>query len=147
MTVIGKPADLVEFTTEATGTGDITGVLENVSPNRLSPWEAGLRSDDKVTLRITDGDNIEISECTCTGLGSLGWGFTRDTVRVSKVGTDAATTDKLNLSGSAIVAVVQASEDVEANAFSEPIVFPDEDPLVAGAGYWVVGVFTKSAGP
>lgn len=26
------------------------------------------------------------------------------------------------------------------------VVFPDSDPHIAGAGYWVAGVLTKSAG-
>lgn len=39
-----------------------------------------------------------------------------------------------------------SSTTTYADTFFKNIIFPDDDPHIAGAGYWVAGVLTKSAG-
>lgn len=44
-------------------------------------------------------------------------------------------------------ATAEAAAIAAAAAAAPSTIFPDSDPAIAGAGYWVAGVLTKSAGP
>ena len=94
--------------TATAGTGTIT--LGAAYSNAFCTFaEAGVANSDVVAYVIEDGSDFEIGIGTYTSAGTT---LSRDTVRLSKIGGTAGTT-KLTLSGSAVVFLSPAKEDLD----------------------------------
>ena len=102
-----------------------------------SEFNGTVNGDADTTLEINDFNSLENE----INLGPLGQ-VTANNVRLNNVGVVGL----LTLSDSRIVGSNAASVTTYADVMFTNIVFPNSDPHVAGAGYWVGGTFTKSAG-
>lgn len=101
-----KLFDLVKVNIATTGTGTVTfGSV--FSPEFFTPSEVGAVDGDTVRYVLIDGTNIEL------GVGTIGGSVTTmtRTVTRSRVG-GVAGTSKLNLSGTAYLALTAAAADV-----------------------------------
>jgi hypothetical protein len=96
-----------KMTTATTGQGTLT--LGSASDGFVSFADAGVVDAETVTYCIEDGDDFEVGRGVYTASGTT---LTRATVLLSKIGGSAGTT-KLTLSGTAIVYITAAAEDIE----------------------------------
>lgn len=97
----------VKVNTATAGTGTIT--LGSAYSNAFCTFaEAGVANADVVAYVIEDGTDFEVGIGTYTSAGTT---LSRDTVRLSKIAGTAGTT-KLTLSGSAVVHLDAAKEDL-----------------------------------
>lgn len=103
---MGSLYNRARMSTATTGTGTVT--LGQASTGYASFAEAGVQNADVVSYVIEDGNNFETGQGTYT---SVGLTLSRDTVYLSKIAGEAASTDKLSLSGSATVFITGLAED------------------------------------
>jgi hypothetical protein len=96
-----------KMTTATAGQGTLT--LGSASDGFVSFADAGVVDAETVTYCIEDGDDFEVGRGVYTASGTT---LTRATVLLSKIGGSAGTT-KLTLSGTAIVYITAAAEDIE----------------------------------
>lgn len=95
-----------KMTTATTGTGTVTlGIAVTAF---LTFAEAGAANATVYSYVIEDGNDVEFGIGTYTSSGTL---FSRDTVTGSKIGGTAGTS-KINLSGSAIIAITPLAADI-----------------------------------
>lgn len=95
-----------KMTTATTGTGTVT--LGSAVTAFLTFAEAGAVNATVYSYVIEDGNDVEYGIGTYTTSGTL---FSRDTVTGSKIGGTAGTS-KINLSGSAIIAITALAADI-----------------------------------
>lgn len=95
-----------KMTTATTGTGTVT--LGSAVTAFLTFAEAGAVNATVYSYVIEDGNDVEFGIGTYTSSGTT---FSRDTVTGSKIGGTAGTS-KINLSGSAIIAITALAEDI-----------------------------------
>lgn len=101
----GKLFNRVGMTTATTGTGTITLGSAITSPKKYQSFAtAGVANNDVVEYLIEDGVEFELGLGTYTSSGTT---LSRDTVRASSNGGS-----KVNLSGSALVYIDAAAEDL-----------------------------------
>lgn len=100
------PFNRVTFETTTTGTGAVT--VGAAVDGYCTPAEAGITDGTVATWLIRDGDDFEIVQGAYTASGTT---FARTTVRLSKIGGTPGTS-KINLSGSAVVSIVECAEDI-----------------------------------
>lgn len=104
---MAKLFNRAKVNTATAGTGTMT--LGAAVSNAFCTFaEAGVANSDVVAYVIEDGTNFEIGIGTYTSAGTT---LSRDTVRLSKIGGTSGTT-KLTLSGSAVVYLCPAKEDL-----------------------------------
>jgi hypothetical protein len=104
---MAKLFNRAKVTTATAGTGTVTlGAASSAAFFTFA--EAGVANSDVVTYVIEDGTNVEIGRGTYTSAGTT---LSRDTVLISKISGVAGTT-KLTLSGSAVVYIDAAAEDI-----------------------------------
>lgn len=99
--------DSARMDTSTTGTGTVT--LGSAIDKYFTFDEAGAVDGQRYRYRIEDGDDVEIGVGTYTSSGTT---FSRDAVLASKI-SGTAGTSKINLSGSAEIAIVAASQDIQ----------------------------------
>jgi hypothetical protein len=128
-----KLFDRVKVNTSTTGTGDVTfgSVVSNAF---LTPAEAGASDGDTTRYVIVDGTDYE--EGVGTIKSSVG-AMERTTVTKSKISGTAGTT-KLNLSGTAVIAVPGSAQDIliPVNNLAD---LPDADEALDNLGGTTVG--------
>lgn len=125
-----------QFTATA-GTGTVT--LGAAYSNAWFTFaEAGVANGDVVRYIIEDGSDFEIGLGTYTSAGTT---LSRDTVTASKIGGTAGTT-KITLSGSAVVRIDAAKEDLDLLAtkvkllsFTRDLTTASGNQAVTGAGF------------
>lgn len=133
-----KLFDRVKFNTSSQGTGDVA--IGSASSNAFYlPSEVGAADGDTVRYVINDGTDVE------EGIGTIADSVTklqRTTVSKSKVG-GAVGTSKLNLSGTAVVALSASGSDilVPANNLAD---VDDADAARANLGVETSSAATKS---
>ncbi len=121
-------------------TRDVTG-----SFNTLVGSLAHL-SDENINNAVGVGENVNVGEGSIAiggatragGIGgiTIGYNVTNNDDHIAVIGDDLLTDISFgSTSGNAIL-----------HGKGDAIVFPDSDPHVAGAAYWVLGVLTRSAG-
>lgn len=96
----------VAFFTATTGTGSIA-VGAAISSVFFTPAQAGVANGKPVTMLILDGGDVELVKGVYSTSGPT---VTRATVIASKIGGTVGT-DKLDLTGNAVVRFVEAAED------------------------------------
>ncbi len=104
---MAKLFNRAKVNTATTGTGTVT-LGAAVSTAFCTFAEAGVANGNVVAYVIEDSNDFEIGIGTYTSSGTT---LSRDTVRLSKIGGTAGTS-KINLSGSAVVYLSPAKEDM-----------------------------------
>jgi hypothetical protein len=117
-----------KMATATTGTGTVT--LGAASTGCATFAEAGAVNATVYTYVIEDGNDFEIGTGTYTSAGTT---FSRDTVILSKI-SGTAGTSKINLSGSATIAITAAAEDFRIAAITSGSVAGITDLAVADGG-------------
>lgn len=118
-----KLVNRAKMTTATTGTGTIT--LGSAVDGYQSFATAGVANADVVRYVIEDGDAWEIGTGTYTASGTT---LTRSVLESSLTGIN--TGQPINLSGSAVVYVSAAAQDIQATGGGSDAIFWENDQTV-----------------
>jgi carbonic anhydrase/acetyltransferase-like protein (isoleucine patch superfamily) len=130
------PAALLSNTTGSDNVvvGSAALLSNTTGNNNVAVGPQALQSSTTGNNNVAVGFNANVASGAIDNAIAIGFGVLASASNTAHIGNNSAT-DVYFGEGNAIV-----------HALGDAIVFPDADPHVAGAAYWVAGVLTKSAG-